>query len=145
MLEECGVITVTQNGRERVCSLQKEKLVPVTEWVADCRALWEGKIDSFYESLVEDENYFPTFAFHQDWVSLYETWNMAFILGELNNLHYLFPKLLIPSVLNAKSENFLGARIIALWLSINNTLFLNFNNVEKIHEDKDSFPSKTMN
>ncbi len=92
----------------------------------------EGEVDKFYESLVEEDNYFPTFAFHKDWASLYETWNMAFILGELNNLHYLFPKLLIPSVLNAKSENFLGARIIALWLSINNTLFLNFNNSEKI-------------
>jgi hypothetical protein len=92
----------------------------------------EGEIDEFYESLIDDSNYFPTFAFHKDWASLYETWNMAFILGELNNLHYLFPKLLIPSVISAKSENFLGARIIALWLSINNTLFLNFNNAEKI-------------
>ncbi len=92
----------------------------------------EGQIDKFYESLVEKDNYFPTFAFHRDWVSLYETWNMAFILGELNNLHFLFPKLLIPSVLNAKPENFLGVRIIALWLSINNTLFKNLDGSEKV-------------
>ena len=92
----------------------------------------EGDIDKFYDLLVEEDNRFPTFAFHKDWVSLYESWNMAFILGELNNLHYLFPKLLIPSVINAKPENFLGVRIISLWLSINNTLFLNYENVETI-------------
>jgi hypothetical protein len=92
----------------------------------------EGEIDEFYQSLNSDDNYFPTFAFHKDWVGLYETWNMAFILGELNNLHFLFPKLLIPSVLNAKPENFLGARIISLWLSINNTLFMNLDNLENI-------------
>jgi hypothetical protein len=57
---------------------------------------------------------------------------MAFILGELNNLHYLFPKLLIPSVLCSSSENFLGARIVSLWISINSALLLNFNRVDKL-------------
>ena len=92
----------------------------------------EGDVSDFYASLDSTDNYFPTFSFHGDWVSLYETWNMAFILGELNNLHYLFPKLIIPSVINAKAENFLGARIIALWLSINTTLFLNFRGAEAV-------------
>jgi len=92
----------------------------------------EGDIDKFYEPLTKEKNYFPTFTFDQDWVSLYETWNMAFILGELNNLHFLFPKLFIPSVLNAKSENFLGTRIISLWLAVNNAVFISFNNFEEI-------------
>lgn len=92
----------------------------------------EGELSDFYRTIQNDDNFFPTFSFHQEWVSLYESWNMAFILGELNNLHFLFPKLLIPSVLNAKPENFLGARIIALWLSINNGLFLNHKGTDKI-------------
>ena len=57
---------------------------------------------------------------------------MAFILGELDNLHYLFPKLLIPSVLCSKSENFLGTRIISLWISINSALLLHFHPVDKV-------------
>jgi len=92
----------------------------------------ESDHGEFYESLAEKDNYFPSFSFTQEWVSLYETWNMAFILGELNNLDFLFPKLFIPSVINSKSENFLGARIISLWLSINNILFKNFDKSEKI-------------
>ena len=37
----------------------------------------------------------------------------------------------IQDVLNSKSENFLGSRIISLCLSINNTLFMNLVNSEK--------------
>lgn len=91
----------------------------------------QGANGELYPSLVGDENYFPVVKLRGDWKNLYLSWNMAFILGELNNLHYLFPKLLIPSVLCSDSENFLGVRIISLWVSINNSLFLNFNRVEK--------------
>ncbi len=78
---------------------------------------------SFYETLCTSDNHFPVFGFSQDWMSVYVTWNLAFVLGDLDELDLLIPKLLIPSVLNAKSEHFLGARGIALWLSINNFLF----------------------
>ena len=92
----------------------------------------QGPTGDFYASLAGDDNYFPVVDLSEDWKSLYLTWNMAFILGELDNLHYLFPKLLIPSVLCSKSENFLGARIISLWVSINSALLLNFHPVDKV-------------
>ncbi len=91
----------------------------------------ENAKGDFYSSLMSD-NFVPVINLSEEWKNLYLTWNMAFILGELNNLHYLFPKLLIPSVLCAKSDNFLGVRIISLWVSINNALFLNFNHTEKL-------------
>jgi len=91
----------------------------------------ENSKGDFYASLLGD-NFVPVINLSEEWKNLYLTWNMAFILGELNNLHYLFPKLLIPSVLCAKSDNFLGVRIISLWVSINNALFLNFNQTEKL-------------
>lgn len=91
----------------------------------------ENAKGDFYASLVGD-NFVPVINLSEEWKNLYLTWNMAFILGELNNLHYLFPKLLIPSVLCAKNDNFLGVRIISLWVSINNALFLNFNHTEKL-------------
>ncbi len=91
-----------------------------------------GGSNESYTSLNGEGAYFPVVALDEQWVSLYRTWNMAFILGELNNLHYLFPKLLIPSVLCCKDENFLGVRIVSLWLSINSALMLNFNQSEKV-------------
>lgn len=83
----------------------------------------ENNTDIFYETIMEKENSFPAAAYKQDWVSLYITWNMAFILNCLDDLDLLFPKLLIPSVINSESENFAGARIISLWLSINHVIF----------------------
>jgi len=79
--------------------------------------------NNFYKSLADKNNISSTIDFHKDWVNLYGTWNMAFILGELDNLHILFPKLLIPSVIDARNESYMTTRAIALWLSINTILF----------------------
>lgn len=92
----------------------------------------QGPLRDFYAALEEDDNYVPVVNLSEEWKSLYLTWNMAFILGELNNLHYLFPKLLIPSVLCSSSENFLGTRIVSLWVSINSALLLHFHGVDTL-------------
>tara|TARA_Y100000034_G_scaffold67678_1_gene81679 strand:- start:258 stop:1532 length:1275 start_codon:yes stop_codon:yes gene_type:complete len=83
----------------------------------------ENNKDPFYKSIIKKNNLFPVIEFTQDWVSLYITWNMAFILGDLTDLDLIFPKLLIPSIINSESNNFLGARFISLWLSINHVIF----------------------
>lgn len=88
--------------------------------------------NEFYQSISSDENYFPTTEFSQEWVSLYETWNMAFIMGELDDLQILYPKLLIPSVLSAEKENYLTSRVLALWLSINTLMFREMDGVEAV-------------
>jgi len=75
--------------------------------------------NDFYDSLISRENYYLKDDLTQGWINLYESWNMCFILSELNNLHILFPKLLIPSVLSAKQGDYMYTRVIALWLSIN--------------------------
>lgn len=59
----------------------------------------------------------------QSWISLYTSWNMAFVLFNYNDLDIIMPKLLIPSIINAESENFLGVRVISLWLTLNYFLF----------------------
>jgi hypothetical protein len=92
----------------------------------------ENNTDIFYKSIVEKENFFPVIEFNQDWNSLYLTWNMAFVLGNLDDLDMIFPKLLIPTVINAESENFLNARIIALWLSINHIIFRKYHKKELV-------------
>ena len=82
----------------------------------------ENSKNIFYDPLNDSKNIVISVPLTQEWVSLYETWNLAFMLGEADNLDLLFPKLLIPSVINAKSENYLQARLFSLWLSINNVI-----------------------
>jgi hypothetical protein len=90
----------------------------------------EKNTDPFYASITKKENLFSSIKFNQDWISLYVTWNMAFVLGNLKNVDIIFPKLLIPSVINAESDNFMGARIISLWMTINHDIFRHYEKTE---------------
>ena len=45
ILTECGLIMIRQQGRERYCSLEPQKLSEVAEWVEPFRQMWEGKLD----------------------------------------------------------------------------------------------------
>jgi DNA-binding transcriptional ArsR family regulator len=45
ILTECGLIMIRQQGRERYCSLQPQKLAEVADWVEPFRQMWEGKLD----------------------------------------------------------------------------------------------------
>ncbi len=59
----------------------------------------------------------------QEWNSLYETWNFAFITGHLPNLHLFYPKLLIPCMLNAPEKEYIFYRALALWPTLNFDMF----------------------
>jgi hypothetical protein len=85
--------------------------------------------NSFYKSYSKS-SFFPIIETSQEWASLYTTWNMAFVLGNLDNLELILPKLFIPSLIDAKSENFLGVRFISLWLTINFAIFRKSEKVE---------------
>jgi DNA-binding transcriptional ArsR family regulator len=47
ILNECGIITINQVGRERFCTIQASSLVPAFLWIEQYQKLWEEKIDSF--------------------------------------------------------------------------------------------------
>lgn len=53
-----------------------------------------------------------------DWVTLYQCWNMAFILGNLRNMDILLNKLLAPMVSDVQSDEYLSGRSLLLYLSI---------------------------
>ncbi|MBL7058839.1 hypothetical protein ISS08_00085 [Candidatus Pacearchaeota archaeon] len=91
---------------------------------------------NFYNSLKNKNNFSSTIPFSKKWVNLYETWNMAFILSDLENLDIIFPKLLIPSVINTKSENYMTTRVMALWLSINTLLFRRLDHKKEVKGPK---------
>ncbi len=46
ILTECGLITITQQGRERYCEAKLDKLSEVSDWVEEYRKFWEAKLDS---------------------------------------------------------------------------------------------------
>ena len=53
ILSECGLVVITQKGRERYCEAKFEKLNDVTDWVDQYRKLWEGRFDAIDKLLLE--------------------------------------------------------------------------------------------
>lgn len=44
-LERCGLIRTAKSGRVRTCTLNRERLALVDDWLAEQRALWESRTD----------------------------------------------------------------------------------------------------
>lgn len=44
-LQECEVIRIEQEGRERYCQLEAQKLTEVADWLEPFRALWNDRLD----------------------------------------------------------------------------------------------------
>ena len=47
ILNECGIISFNQQGRERYCEIQPKNLIPAFLWIDQYRNLWEDRLDSF--------------------------------------------------------------------------------------------------
>jgi len=52
-LNDCGLITIRQQGRERYCEAQFEKLNEVTDWVNQYRKYWDNQLDSLESYLAK--------------------------------------------------------------------------------------------
>ena len=46
ILTECGLVVITQQGRERFCEAQMDKLNEVSDWVEQYRQFMETKLDA---------------------------------------------------------------------------------------------------
>lgn len=55
ILNECGLIQIQQQGRERFCQIQPANLIPAFLWIDQYRNLWEDRIDSFEEYIKEQQ------------------------------------------------------------------------------------------
>ncbi|TDQ11203.1 ArsR/SmtB family transcription factor [Pedobacter metabolipauper] len=53
ILSECGLIVITQNGRERFCEVQPAKLKEVTDWVDEFKKHWMGRLEKLDHILKE--------------------------------------------------------------------------------------------
>lgn len=58
ILNECGIIRFNQVGRERLCLIQPQELIPAFLWIKQYNKLWEDRIDSFenYINQVQTKN-----------------------------------------------------------------------------------------
>jgi DNA-binding transcriptional ArsR family regulator len=52
ILTDCGLITIKQRGRERICEAQLDQLSEVSVWVDQYRQHWESKLDAM-ETYIE--------------------------------------------------------------------------------------------
>ncbi|HTI93523.1 MAG TPA: metalloregulator ArsR/SmtB family transcription factor [Puia sp.] len=52
-LNDCGLIVIRQQGRERFCEAKLEKLNEVTDWVNQYRKYWDNKLDSLESYLAK--------------------------------------------------------------------------------------------
>lgn len=53
ILEECGLVQIEQQGRERHCRARLDGLREVDEWLAHYRRFWEAKLDDLENYLSE--------------------------------------------------------------------------------------------
>lgn len=54
ILTECGLIVIKQQGRERYCSADFQKLGEVSEWVNRYHRFWSSKLDALGHFLEGD-------------------------------------------------------------------------------------------
>lgn len=78
---------------------------------------------------LDPANFHPTANFSKEWVDLYESWNMAFVVSQLDDLHLILPKLFIPSQIDCKPEEYLFNRTMALNNVVNFNLFRKLDHV----------------
>ncbi len=46
ILAECGLVVVTQQGRERFCEARLDRLGEVADWVEQYRQFWAARLDA---------------------------------------------------------------------------------------------------
>ena len=46
VLEECGLVVIKQQGRERYCEAKLDSLSEVSSWIEQYRKFWDAKLDA---------------------------------------------------------------------------------------------------
>lgn len=55
VLNECGMITLTQKGREQLCEARLDQLDKVVDWVNESRKLWNQRFEKLDKFLAESK------------------------------------------------------------------------------------------
>lgn len=54
ILTECGLVSIREEGRERLCSANFRRLRDVAAWIEQYRRFWESRLDALEEYLDRD-------------------------------------------------------------------------------------------
>ncbi|MDB5009482.1 MAG: sdpR 3 [Mucilaginibacter sp.] len=54
ILTECGLVTITRQGREHYCEVNLKKMSEVADWVEKYKAFWTTKLNAL-EKFLDDE------------------------------------------------------------------------------------------
>jgi DNA-binding transcriptional ArsR family regulator len=54
ILHQCGLVVIRQQGRERYCEANLEKLTEVAQWIDQYRVFWSGKLDALEHFLLQE-------------------------------------------------------------------------------------------
>jgi len=55
ILTECGLITVSRQGREHYCTANLKKMAEAANWIEKYRVFWTQKLDTLGEYLEQDQ------------------------------------------------------------------------------------------
>lgn len=55
MLESNGLIRTRKSGRVRTCELNRKRLDLIDDWLADQRAVWQGRTDRLEEFVTKED------------------------------------------------------------------------------------------
>ncbi|MDB5116214.1 MAG: ArsR family transcriptional regulator [Mucilaginibacter sp.] len=55
ILTECGLVTITQQGRERYCHAELQQLKQVADWTAKYQKFWTEKLDALGAFLEKEQ------------------------------------------------------------------------------------------
>ena len=53
ILQECGLINISQHGRDRICEAKLDQLDEVAAWVTQSKKLWLGKFEKLDKYLTD--------------------------------------------------------------------------------------------
>src|ERR1700722_9738461 len=53
ILEECGLVKMQQEGRERYCVAKLDRLKDVSEWAEEYRNIWADRLDNLENYMAE--------------------------------------------------------------------------------------------
>ncbi len=56
ILNECGLVVIRKEGRQRYCRADTRKLLEVIEWAQRYRKFWDERLDSLEAALAEADN-----------------------------------------------------------------------------------------
>ena len=56
ILEECGLIKISQKGRERYCSVHLSSLSKVSQWIDQYKFFWNSKLDALDQHLKKQKS-----------------------------------------------------------------------------------------